>query len=265
MSRVRIASVYGHGFDDGQRARLETLGFAFRPETSRFPGAQLCSFLDFASGPALELIEVEDERVYLDFALPGMEPHCPGVSLVAAPGSEVTSGTLRRELRDLDPYDLHVAYDGSDDPAAPGWSYLNLARPLVPGTFTWFTELDEPRPDRSPPVGHPNGVDRVVGLVFDLPAVRLGRLANLARVTAKDGALEVDDVEILSADASSQLRSTSAKTFPLTAVVLEAPTLDGLLGARDVQDVDLGSEPAVLVETSPSCWDLVIRSAARGS
>jgi hypothetical protein len=265
MSRIRIASVYGHGFDDGQRARLEALGFAFRPETSRFPGAQLCRFLDFETGPRLELIEVEDEHAYLDFALPGMEPYCPGVSLVAAPGSEVTSGQLRRELRDLDPYDLHVAYDDGDDPAAPGWSYLNLARPLVTGTFTWFTELDEPRPDRSRPPEHPNGVERVVGLVFDLPAAALGRLGETSRAEWTSGTFRVDDVEILSADASSRLASPGVKTFPLTAVVLEAPTLAAFVGARDVQEVEIGAAAAVLVETNPACWDLVIRSTAGAS
>jgi hypothetical protein len=264
MSRLRIGSVYGHGFDDDQHARLEALGFAFRPEISRFPGAQLCTFLDFASGPALELIEVEDERAYLDFALPGMQPFCPGISLVAASGAGVTSGDLRHELRDLDPYDLHVAYDGSDDPAAPGWSYLNLSRPLVPGTFTWFTELDEPRPERPPPPVHPNGVERVVGLAFDLPAARLGRLAEVSQAEWTGGALSVDCVEILLADAVSEHRWAHVKSFPLTAVVLDAPTIDAFLGAPGVLEVDLGSERAALVETNPSCWDLVIRSSAGG-
>jgi hypothetical protein len=194
-----------------------------------------------------------------------MEPYCPGVSLVAGPGSGVVSGELRRELRDLDPYDVRVAYDGSDDPAAPGWRYLNLVRPLVPGAFIWFTELDEPRPDRSPPQEHPNGVERVAALVFDLPSARLGRLADLSRDIVSDGAFTVDDVEILSADTPHRVPSAGRKRFPLTAVVLEARSLDIFVGARDVLEIDLGSDPAVLVETNPSCWDLVIRSGSRGS
>lgn len=262
MSRVRIASVYGHGFDGGQRARLEELGFAFRPRISRYPGAQLCSFLDFASGPALELIEVEDEREYLDFVPPGMEAYCPGISLVEGPGAGVTSEALRRELRDLDPYELHVAYDGRDDPAAPGWSYLNLARPLVPGTFTWFTEPDDPRPARPRAPEHRNGAKHVVGLVFDLPVVALGRLANVARTVESNGAFRVDGVEILTPGMAPELPSGGGKAFPLTAVVLEAPAVDALLGAPGVREVAVESGRAALVETDPSCWDLLIQSTA---
>ncbi|HEY3409034.1 MAG TPA: hypothetical protein VGK53_12750, partial [Propionicimonas sp.] len=84
---LTIGNLYGHGFDRGQLATLEGLGFGFRPETSTYMGSQVCHFLDFPVGPSLELIEVTDRSDYESFVPPGMEPYCPGISLMVDGGS----------------------------------------------------------------------------------------------------------------------------------------------------------------------------------
>ena len=118
---LAISNIFGHDFDSHQLSRLETLGFRIRPQVSTYMGSQLCRFVDFEKGPCLEFIEVEDDKAYLDFVPDGMTPYCPGISLALFQESETTIGDYERELHHLLPYTLHVSYDGSADPARPGW------------------------------------------------------------------------------------------------------------------------------------------------
>jgi hypothetical protein len=191
--RFSVSNIYAHGYDAGECARLAALGFDLRPETSGYPGSQVCSFIDFARGPALELIEVIDDREYRDFVPPGMEPYCPGISLLAA--DELAA--LEREFRAFDPYRLQVG----------DFTYLNFARPLVPGTFVWFSEFHGARPGAQRSVTHRNGITGVTDLVFDLPASELRPLAAL-------------DVRVRGREKAAELPTTD-KEFPLVAVVLE--------------------------------------------
>ena len=74
---LAVSHIFGHGFDRCALSRLESLGFCIRPNALCFAGAQLCRFIDFAEGPSLEVIEVEDHDAYLDFVPKGMIPYCP--------------------------------------------------------------------------------------------------------------------------------------------------------------------------------------------
>ena len=83
-----------------------------------FSGSQHCRFIDFKEGPALELIDVEDHKAYLDFVPKEMMPYCPGISLALPEGSERRIEEVERGFRRLRPYTLHVNYDGGTDPCA---------------------------------------------------------------------------------------------------------------------------------------------------
>jgi hypothetical protein len=238
---------------------LQALGFELRAETSTYAGSQVCSFLDFVRGPALELIEVADAQKYLDFVPPGMEPFSPGISLIAAKGSVLSFADLERELHDLDPYRVHVSYDGSDDAAAPGWNYLNFGKEVVPGTFVWCTAFDEPRPGKQHPVVHPNEIAGVEGLVFDLPMHALKGLADLAEASMVDGVLRIGEIDVWTREAAGLPRQRD-KTFPLVAVVLGAPTPDRLGLTNDTTEITFASRPAVLVRMNRLSWDLLIRA-----
>ena len=90
---LTIGSVYGHGFDSGGLARLEALGFRLRPQIGVYAGSQKLRFIDFASGPSLELIEIEDLDDYQAFVFQagmfgnqvgnfpsaGVAPACPEI------------------------------------------------------------------------------------------------------------------------------------------------------------------------------------------
>jgi hypothetical protein len=259
---LTIGSVYGHGFGSGELDRLEALGFRLRPQVGAYAGSQSLRFIDFASGPALELIEVEDQDEYLAFVPDGMAPHCPGISLLLAPHSEAFIGGYERRFAQLGPYRLHVNYDGSTQRDQPGWTYLNFTTPVVAGTFTWLTALDEPRPEPERETAHPNSALRLLGLAFELEAGALDCLAELAGAIVKDGAFRLGEQTVWTKKALAGLPIGRKKAFPLRAIVVEASHLDFFSAPLErVTETTFLSQRAVLIETNELCWDLVLVAA----
>lgn len=250
---LTIGSLYGHGFDQAQRAALEALGFRLRPQASLYAGSQLCHFVDFPTGPALELIEVTDPADYDTFVPAGMVPYCPGISLVAD-GGPTALDAYERAFAALEPYRLHVPYDPDSQPGGPGWHYLNFARPVVPGTFIWLTSSDEPSPRPAREIRHPNGVRGVVGLLFDLPAHRLEDLSRLAGRPLAEAAVQVGNVSVAATSSGG-----APGPFPLRSVVLEADDLDTFeTSAAGAEETRLRGRPALRIATTPLAWDLII-------
>ena len=254
-----ISNIYGHGFDCRQLSKLETLGFRIRPQGSTYMGSQICRFIDFEGGPCLELIEVEDDKEYLDFVPKGMIPYCPGISLILSEGSKTTISDFEREFQRLCPYALHVNYDGNTDPRGPGWNYLNFGIPVVTDTFIWLTELDAPRPVRDYDTDHPNAVKGIEGLVFDLEVESLKGLSQLVREDIMGGVLRIGGLQVWSKRAVDDFPDLHDKVFPLVAIILKAESLDYFAapvgGAREASFM---SRPAIHVETSKLSWDLLI-------
>lgn len=260
---LTIGSVYGHGFDSGELARLEKLGFRLRPQVGAYAGSQRLRFIDFASGPSLELIEIEDLDDYQAFVPAGMEPYCPGISLQLAPRSEAFIGGYEQKFASLNPYRLHVNYDGSGHGSRPGWTYLNFATPVVAGTFTWLTALDEPRPERERERAHPNSARRLLGLAFELEAGALDCLAELAGAVTNDGVFQIGEQAIWTKKALAGLPAGRTKTFPLRAVVVEAASLDFFSAPFErVTETTFLSWRAVLIETNALSWNLVLVGAS---
>jgi hypothetical protein len=253
-----ISNVYGHGFYASDVSRLESLGFRIRPEVFRYPGAQLCRFIDFESGPSLEVIDVENEDEYLSFLPAGMEAYSPGISV----GVD-SSGALddaEQALSRFGPYRLHVNYDSRDDVLGAGWNYLNFSVPIVERAFVWLTAYDEPRPRVEGPAGpHPNGVRRVEALAFDLADRALTVLRTLISDSEPgDVALRDNGVEISARDALSGLPDNAEKRFCLRAVVLSCESLEAFRHLDGVTPCSIAGADAVLVETNALSWDLVI-------
>lgn len=251
---LTISNLYGHGFDRAQLDRLERLGFSLRPEVSTYAGSQRCLFLDFAEGPALELIEVTDRADYESFVPAGMEPYCPGISLVADDGSPSDLDAYEREFADHEPYRLHVPYRAEDGPDGPGWHYLNFGRPLVAGTFVWLTAFDQPRPTAARDTAHTNGARGVVGLVFELGAEELQSLSRLVGRPLVDSTLTIGGVSVIPADAGAPRR-----LFPLRAVVLRADSLDAFQAhAPSAAETSVMGRAALRIETNPTAWDILV-------
>ena len=261
---LTISNIYGHGFDRRQLSRLETLGFRIRPQISTYMGSQICRFIDFKEGPALELIEVEDEKAYLDFIPAGMKPYCPGISLALPEGSGKRIQDFEREFRQLRPYALHVNYDSSTDPNGPGWHYLNFEIPIVPDTFLWLTRFDEPRPVKHHDTHHPNAVGGIVGLVFDLETESLKVLSELVEEGHEKDVLKVGSVAVWSRSTMDDFFSTRDKDFPLIAIVLKVESLDHFSTSMDgIREVSFMSRPAVHIETTRQSWDLLVTTYQR--
>lgn len=256
---LTITNIYGHGFDKSQVSRLEQLGLCVRPNITRFPGSQMCRFIDFGNGPSLELIEIEDEREYLDFVLDGMKPYCPGISFAFARDSAKTLAEIDMMFRHLQPYDLHVNYDGTTDERKPGWNYLNFGVPLVRDTFIWLTEYDHPRPKPEPKPVHPNEVEGLLGFVFDLPPRDIRELKKLADREFEDGGIEIAGLRVWLRSGLQDFPETGEKTFPLVAMVLKTKTLDAVArGIEGVREASLLSRPALHIETNKLSWDIMI-------
>ena len=253
-----ISNIYGHGFDRVQLSKIERLGFRIRPQISRFMGSQICRFIDFNKGPALELIEVENEKEYLDFVPKGMKPYCPGISLVLPETSERNLRDFEQEFSELQPYDLHVNYDGSTDPRKPGWNYLNFEIPLVTDTFIWLTKPDKPQPIQEHNTDHPNGVKGILGLVFDLENEDLKKLSELVKEDVVDGVPKVDGLEMWSKSTMYDFPNVRNKLFPLLAIVLKTETFDYFVEIDDAREVSFMSRPAMHIETNRLSWDLLV-------
>jgi hypothetical protein len=256
---LTVSNIYGHGFDSPQLSKLGTLGFKIRPQVSTYMGSQICRFIDFDSGPCLELIEVEYDKAYLDFVPRGMIPYCPGISLTLPEDSGITISDFEKEFERLRPYPLHVNYDGSLATRGAGWNYLNFGVPLVTDTFIWLTEIDDPRPVREYDTDHDNAVKGVGGLVFDLEAESLQAFSQLAGEGTAAGVRRLAGAQVWLRSAVDDLPNLDDKTFPLVAVVLKAEKLDyfraSLGGAREVS---FASRPAIHIETNKLSWDLLI-------
>jgi hypothetical protein len=251
---LSVGSLYGHGFDDAQRGALQNAGFSLRPQASTYAGSQLCHFIDFPIGPALEVIEVTDRSDYASFVPAGMTPYCPGISLVVAGGSPAELDRYERDLASYEPYRLQVPYQEGAGPGAPGWHYLNFARPLLPGTFIWLTAFDQPKPASARATRHATGVHRVVGLLFDLPPRNLDSLSELAGTSMTDGVLRIGDLTLAATGHASP-----PGRFPLRAVVLQAGDLDTARAhAPNARETHVAGRPALQIDTNPLAWDLLI-------
>jgi hypothetical protein len=256
---LKIGNIYAHGFNDQHVEKLQLMGFSIRPQVSRFAGSQVLRFIDFPELPSLEFIEVENERDYLAFLPKGMVPYCPGINLVLSKSAPTGLKGYQSKFKAWGPYSLHVNYDGSDDPGKPGWNYLNFEIPVVQDTFLWLTEREEPQPSRNMVATHPNKVNRVTGLVFDIEQDELLDLSQLVGVESVEGALEIDAVKIFSRNAFDCSKKIANKEFPLIAVVVKAERLNNSRAIdNELEEIHCFSKPSVYISTNELSWDLIV-------
>jgi hypothetical protein len=254
---LAVSNIYGHGFDSLQLAQLERLGFSIRPQASRYMGAQLCRFIDFEQGPCLELIEVEDERAYMEFIPEGMRPYCPGISLAVAQTEMLKD--YEREFRHLRPYRLHINYDGSVDSPGPGWNYLNFGQPVAADTFIWLTGYDDPKSVREHISNQPNTVKGITGMVFDLEMDRLKEFRQLVKSDLTNGSFEINGLRVWPRDMLAEALPGHNKLFPLAAIILQAEKLDYFTAlSEQARPCSWIGRPAVHFATNRYSWDLIV-------
>ena len=165
---------------------------------------------------------------------------------------------FEHDFSELQPYPLHVNYDGSTDPRKPGWNYLNFGIPLVTDTFIWLTKPDEPRLIQEYTTDHPNGIKGIVGLVFDQELEDLQRLSKLAKEDVVEGVLKIGELKMWSKSALYDFPDVRNKLFPLLAIVLKAETFDSFVEIDDAREVSFMSSPAMHIETNRLSWDLLV-------
>lgn len=261
MNTLSLQNIYSHGYQGEDLDLLQGLGFSYRQQVSTYAGAQTLNFIDFSSCPCLECIEVTDHQAYLDFIPPGMVPYTPGISLALAEESQKSIQDFQSEFEDWGPYLLHENYEGGQEKYQPGWNYLNFTRSVIPDTYVWITECEKPFPATLPKTTHPNNVTGISGLVFDLEEGDLAGLSTLTGEPFREGKLDLGGVKIYTRESAPLSEGLPEKEFPLSAVILEAKTLDffnqtetSLAGCKVL------GQPAVRIKTPPQSWDLIITS-----
>jgi hypothetical protein len=261
MNHLTINNVFGHGYQPNDLKNLERAGFQFRPQVSSFAGAQQLRFIDFLSCPCLEFILVTDQQTYLDFVPPGMVPFSPGINLGLAEDSSKTIRDFREEFAEWEPYLLHENYTGDQDQRQPGWNYLNFHQSVVPNTFAWITEVEEPYPATHPKTSHPNQAIGLTGLVFNLEDSDLERFSILVAQPIQNGFLELEGVKIYCSSSSPLDKEPREKHFSLTAVILQAENLDYFTRQDSpAKETTVQGKLAYLLETPPQSWDIYITS-----
>jgi hypothetical protein len=264
MNTLTIHNIFGHGYTQADLNRLQKLGFIIRPQGSSFAGSQELRFIDFRTGPCLELIEVTDPEDYLNFVPPGMLPYQPGLNLALEEGTEQQLAGLAEQFAGWGPYLLHENYEGGQNKQKPGWNYLNFRDPVLPGTFVFLTEFEKPYPASHPRTIHANTATRVSGLVFDLDAGQMVRLSQLTGQPLEDGLLRLDGIPLYSREAAPLPARSSGplapeKDFSLTAVLLEAESLAPFRGADpSLEEAACAGRPALRIPTPARSWDLVV-------
>ena len=258
---LSVNNIYGHGFEGYDLDSLAQAGFQFRPQVSFFAGAQQLRFIDFISCPCLEFIEVTDHEAYLKFVPPGMTPYAPGINLGLTEGSSKSIHDFLEEFSTWEPYLLHENYEGDPEERQPGWNYLNFTHEVVPNTFIWITDFEEPYPASHPKTTHPNQVTGIHGIIFDLETKDLGKLEALTGHSFSDGVIDLDGLLVYSRESSPLEEGLPKKEFPLCAVILGAESLD-YFQSRDVKlkETSVNNQLAYCLESPPQAWDIYITS-----
>ena len=260
-SPLSVKNIYGHGYERYDLDCLVQAGFQFRPQISSFAGAQQLRFIDFFSCPCLECIQVTDHEAYLNFLPPGMTAYAPGINLGLAEGSPKSIHDFQDEFSDWEPYLLHENYEGDPEEHQPGWNYLNFTHEIIPDTFVWITDFEEPYPASHPKTSHPNHVIGIRGIVFDLELKELTKLAALTGLTFKDGVLDLNGLLIYSRESAPLDEGFPKKEFPLCAAILNAESTDYFQrGDLNLKETSIKGKPAYILESPPQSWDIIITS-----
>ena len=261
MTTLSINNIYGHGFQEKDLDYLRQVGFQFRQQDSTFAGAQQLRFIDFSICPCLEYIEVTNHQAYREFIPPGMIPYSLGINLGLAEGVKKSIQDFQKEFAAWDPYLLHENYEGDPEEYQPGWNYLNFTNGVIPDTFIWITECEEPYPATHPKTNHPNRVTGVTGLIFDLEEADLTGFSNLTDEPFQEGILGLEGVDIYTRDSSPLDESLPKKEFPLVAVILKADTLDYFTRFEPVlRSTTVRGQQAIWIESPQQSWDLIVTS-----
>ena len=260
---LSVNNIYGHGYEGYDLDCLAQAGFQFRPHVSTFAGAQQLRFIDFTTCPCLECIQVTDHQAYLKFIPPGMTPYAPGINLGLPEGSLKTIQDFQKEFSAWEPYLLHENYEGDPEEWQPGWNYLNFTNEVVPGTFIWITEFEEPYPASHPKVSHPNHVTGISGIIFDLNKKDLNNLAALTGCSFHGNSLDLSGLKVYSRESSPLDEEPPKKEFPLSAVILQAESLD-YFQQRDLalKETSIRGKKSYHLESPPQSWDIYITSKA---
>lgn len=154
--------------DDNYRflKKLEKYGFKLMDSETEHPGKHFCRFIGFTENPLRRRQYIEFVKVKKN----GIKITKPGVSF----GCTKELKSYFEKIKDKLPAKYeHKNYNWKEDNKNynPGWNFVTFKKVKLKGLVPWITEYEKPanaKRKKRPRIIHPNGVQRILGLHYDL-------------------------------------------------------------------------------------------------
>lgn len=286
MDRLLFDHCYQKITDIDDYDRFESLGFTPTASTSEHPYSLLSHSLSF--GPAIDTVngpthylefcwirDLEGELAYARQGQPEAQESdlfTPGFSFKSPTSLEACFARQRSAWADLQPNLSHRNYSwrAGEKDRRPGWNFLNFGSAPVNGVIIWATEY-EACPTREPAyrerlaqAPHRNGVDRILGFVFNIPEKAKRALSLLTGADWDNGALTLQDgMKIISQQDRPELADLfKAKTSPFTAVILGCASMERFCQVSGLKALP-GLPVAQIASTRTESWDVLVTEPSR--
>jgi hypothetical protein len=267
--------------DIGEYERFEALGFTLTPSATEHPYSLLSHILFF--GPAAESIngptqylefcwirDVQGELAFARQDIPTVEERdlfTPGYSFKSSSSLETCLEKHRTAWADYQPSLTHRNYSwrAGEDSRRPGWNFLNFDAAPVDGVRVWATEY-EACPTREPAhlelvaqAPHRNGVDRILGFVFNISTQEKRALSLLTGSDWDAGVLIMHDGKKIFCQQEHPefAKLLGAKASPFTAVILGCSSMEQFCQVSGLEPL-AGLSMAQIKSSRAESWDILV-------
>ena len=261
--------------------RFESLGFTLLAGSAEHPYSLLSRILFFGShevsvNGAIHCLEfcwirdVEGELAYEKKSNPNAQEtdlFVPGFSLRSPTSLEETYETQKARWSEFEPAMSHRDYDWTEggEGRRPGWNFLDFGTPVVPGVVVWATEYEASparevkRLERLAQPPHRNGVNAILGFVFDVSEKEKSALSLVTGTPWHGGVLTLQDgPKIFALRERPEFAGLfETKTSPFKAVILGCPSLSRFTEVSGLLPIE---QRAMVRIASPRAesWDILV-------
>jgi hypothetical protein len=261
--------------------RFESLGFTLLAGSAEHPYSLLSRILFFGSpevsvNGAIHCLEfcwirdVEGELAYAKESNPTAQERdlfSPGFSLRSSTSLEATFEMQKTRWAPFRPTLSHRNYDWTDggEGRRAGWNFLNFETPLVPGVEVWATEYEASparegkRLERLAMPPHRNGVNAILGFVFDVSEQGKAALSLVTGAQWHEGVLGLQDgPKIFNQRERPEFAGLfQTKTSPFKAVILGCASLTRFSQVSGLLPLEQRAMVQIAAPQSES-WDILV-------
>ncbi|HZF80582.1 MAG TPA: hypothetical protein VEZ89_12415 [Rubrivivax sp.] len=261
--------------------RFESLGFTLLAGSAEHPYSLLSRILFFGSpevsvNGAIHCLEfcwirdVEGELAYAKKSNPSAQERdlfMPGFSLRSPTSLEATFELQKARWSAFRPSLSHRNYDWTEggEGRRAGWNFLDFETPVVPGVVVWATEYEASparegkRLERLAMPSHRNGVNAILGFVFDVSDQEKAALSILTGAQWLEGVLTLQDgPKIFNQRERPEFAGLlETKTSPFKAVILGCASLSRFSEVSGLFPLEHRSIVQITAP-QPESWDILV-------